>query len=317
MDGGTLYQLRNLINRRNVVKDPSSNVTACEDFFLHVVEAHIVTACMTTFGMSSVDDSPSTDLFPDASDELDPEQRKAVLMLAIQEVMDECVDLSLEPQERQCDDDGVFAYACDVLSLGLLYMEFSDAIREGDGERIIRCWRYLLLIFKATGRTNYSVEAFTLLAQYHFIFTERMQMQLQWSRTVNVRGRPAKNIPCDLHNEHLNRECKGSISGLGANLTEHAIERVGRSLRLSTRILQHFDELQGIPIQSGHHAIRSSAADFAKLVEQLHDSKVFHLFDGRAHRTFPNHSKNVIKQLSRSSLLQWFQERLQKLLIYR
>lgn len=79
MDGGTLFQLRNLINRRNVVKGPTSNVTACEDFFLHVVEAHIAAACMTTFGMSSVDDSPSTDLFPDTSDELGPEQRKTVM----------------------------------------------------------------------------------------------------------------------------------------------------------------------------------------------------------------------------------------------
>ncbi len=38
MDGGTLFQLRNLINRRNVRKDPSDNVNVCEDFFLTVTE---------------------------------------------------------------------------------------------------------------------------------------------------------------------------------------------------------------------------------------------------------------------------------------
>ena len=32
-DSGTLYHLRNLINRRNVVKKPEKSVTACEDFF--------------------------------------------------------------------------------------------------------------------------------------------------------------------------------------------------------------------------------------------------------------------------------------------
>ena len=31
-------------------------------------------------------------------------------------------------------------------------MEFVDAVREGDGKRILRCWRYFLLLFKATGR---------------------------------------------------------------------------------------------------------------------------------------------------------------------
>ena len=32
MDGGTLYQLRNSINRRNVVSSPDNDVNACEDF---------------------------------------------------------------------------------------------------------------------------------------------------------------------------------------------------------------------------------------------------------------------------------------------
>ena len=65
-DVGTLYQLRNLINRRNVVSDPTRDVTACEEFFLLVVEAHILYAAMDTFGMTSIDDVPSnTDFFPE------------------------------------------------------------------------------------------------------------------------------------------------------------------------------------------------------------------------------------------------------------
>ena len=46
------------------------------------------------------------------------------------------------------------AYACDMLQLGLLLQEFNDALREGDGQRIIRCWRYFLLLFKATNQTR-------------------------------------------------------------------------------------------------------------------------------------------------------------------
>ena len=88
-------------------------------------------------------------------------------------------------------------------------MEFMDATREGDGERIIRCWRYLLLLFKLDKRTNYSVEAFNLLAQYEFFFTPRMKAQLMWSRTVNMHGRAGKNISCDLH---LNREIKTGMA---------------------------------------------------------------------------------------------------------
>ncbi len=52
-DGGTLYQLRNLINRRNVIKKPMDNLDACEDFIVLVIEAHILSAAMTIFNSVS------------------------------------------------------------------------------------------------------------------------------------------------------------------------------------------------------------------------------------------------------------------------
>lgn len=56
-------------------------------------------------------------------------------------------------------------------------------------------------------------------------------MQLKWSRMVNVHGRPGKNIAADLHMEHLNRECKSSLSGLGANITDHSVLNVSVECR--------------------------------------------------------------------------------------
>ena len=38
-------------------------------------------------------------------------------------------------------------------------MNFVDAIAEGDGNRIIRCWKYLLLHFYAEVKTKYAIEA--------------------------------------------------------------------------------------------------------------------------------------------------------------
>ena len=321
MDGGSLYQLRNLINRRNVVKDPTNNVAACEDFFLHVVEAHILSACMTVFGMSSVDDTPSSHLFPEDSAELDPIKRREILLLAVLKMMDSFIDLSIGRSHahkgRDAAEDHLPAYACEVLTLGLLYMEFTDAIREGDGERILRCWRYFMIVFKACGRKNYAIEAFTMLAQYHFLFTDRMRMQLIWSRTVNAHGRPGKNVSCDLHNEHLNRECKDSIAGLGANITDRAIQRVGMSLRATRKILERFDKVNGIPPLSGYHTVRSSTEDMNKLVKQLHqDTKVFTVSKGRYHSNFPKFSNNVLKKLSMRKLHKWFHKRAKELVTY-
>ena len=65
-------------------------------------------------------------------------------------------------------------------------------------------------------------------------------MQIKWNRKINVHGRPGKNIPADLHMEHLNCECKQAISGLGANITDALIQHIGKCIgRLCSTISQY------------------------------------------------------------------------------
>ena len=40
--------------------------------------------------------------------------------------------------------DGMCEYSVQLLRMCCLYMEFADAIREGDGGRVLRCWKYML-----------------------------------------------------------------------------------------------------------------------------------------------------------------------------
>lgn len=255
MDGGTLFQLRNLINRRNVVTNPSKDMNACEDFFLLVVESHTLAAAMTVFQVSSVDDQPGdSTLFPEDSSHLEPVQRRNVLLLAVEQVLDKFVNLSYgDESDRPSESDRVQAFACDVLTLDLLYMEFTDAIREGDGSRILACWKFFLLIFKASNRTNYSIEAFNLLAQDQFLFSPQLVMQLKWICTVNTHGRPGKNIPCDLHMEHLNRECKSGLRGLGSNITDMSVMCVGKCIGKTTAVLKGFDKVNAVPKEADYH----------------------------------------------------------------
>lgn len=66
-----------------------------------------------------------------------------------------------------------------MVSLGLLYLDFKDAVREGDGERVLLDWKYLFLLFKASGRKNYAIEAITLLTQYHITLPPNLAEQLK------------------------------------------------------------------------------------------------------------------------------------------
>ena len=136
--------------------------------------------------------------------------------------------------------------------MGLLLIEFADSIREGDGERIICCWRVFFPIFKATNQTNYSIDAFILVAQHDFIFTPRMKQQLVWEPTVNVHGRLGKNIPCDLYMEHLNRECKGTIGSLGPNASSvNAVARIGKIVGELMKITTQYDSISELNPESG------------------------------------------------------------------
>ena len=87
--------------------------------------------------------------------------------------------------------------------------------------RVMDVWKYLFLIFKS----NYSIEAFTLLVQYHFLLPPMLAERLKWERFVNCHAARGKNISMDLHMEHLNGLCKTSIQGLGANKSEKAWAR--------------------------------------------------------------------------------------------
>ena len=112
---------------------------------------------------------------------------------------------------RNTEGDRVEMYAQETLTLGLLYFEFKDAIRCGDGERVLLCWKFFLPIFMAARRSNYAIEAITYLAQACVLLPPRLREQLKWSRFVNSTGKERGNVAADLHMEHLNRTVKGAL----------------------------------------------------------------------------------------------------------
>ena len=231
--------------------------------------------------MESLEDTPSHERF-NVSEETDSLQRRDILLKAADQIVTSYVDVSFGKGEKRtptsAPSDGVKAYACEILNLGLLLMEFIDAIRQGDGHRICRCWRYMMLLFKANGRTNYSVEAVHLLLQLQFTLSPRMAAQLKWNRTVNIHGRPGKNVSSDLHMEHLNRECKNAISSMGANITGKSIQKVGRAIKVLSETVHNLDETLGVPQESGYHTTHSSKKDLAKVLRQILDTTYFLTF---------------------------------------
>ena len=147
--------------------------------FISVVESHVVVAALNYLKMHSVTDNPAlTLLSSDLSLESD-EKRSKVLHQVSREICLAYVDILAHFDQDNVKGDGVMSYAVQILSQGLLYLEFSDGIREGDGDRMLRCWQYFLIDFKVRRRKNYSIEALNILVQYHFFLPQRLAEQLK------------------------------------------------------------------------------------------------------------------------------------------
>ena len=114
VDVSTLFQLRNLINRRNVRKEPVKDVNAAEDFLQCVTEGHIIIACLEGIGMASINDNPVS--ITKSSLIKDKKQRFEVMLVATREILTKVVDFSRTKFEKS--SDGVQECARDALSLG-------------------------------------------------------------------------------------------------------------------------------------------------------------------------------------------------------
>ena len=123
MQRGTLYHLRNLINRRNVTKKCKKDMNACEDFFETTVVAHVLACAMNMLGMSGVGDLPNESVVSHDTWMKDDAERKKILMDVATQIVEDNVDLSTSfySDTEDMTTDGVQAYACEILSLGLLY----------------------------------------------------------------------------------------------------------------------------------------------------------------------------------------------------
>lgn len=116
---------------------------------------------MEFLSMENIDDVPPLDIFPPTVWMLSQQERRDILMSVCEAMVEEFVDITTFEAIEQSDakskpnkeqPDRVHAYAKEVLSFGLLYKELVDAARQGDGLRVLRWWKFMLQIFKATDR---------------------------------------------------------------------------------------------------------------------------------------------------------------------
>ena len=59
-------------------------------------------------------------------------------------------------KEVPIDDDSIYNYHNSRLQMGLLLMNIADAIKEGDGLRLVNCYKFVLLFAYRFNNTKYA-----------------------------------------------------------------------------------------------------------------------------------------------------------------
>ena len=127
---------------------------------------------------------------------------------------------------------------------------------------------------------------------------------------MNTNGGLGHNIPCDLHNEHVNKLFKEAISNMGANFTEEAsIRAAARSVSLLERIAKIFDNETDIHQETSAHSRKSDEKDVKSVVKILQQSKVLSIYPGRCHLNFPTCPSNPFSKLNWYKLYVWIKEK--------
>lgn len=273
-----------------------------------ILQGHITAAALHYFNMRSMDDDLPLQVSSDLK-QASKKQRKVHFNRIVQNMIETLVKLPQNPSHKPVSDDqrdGVFNYACEVLTYGLLHAEFNDAIREGDGPRVITCWKFFLLIFKASNRTKYALEAATLLINLQ-VLPERIKQQMIWSRFVNPSGQIGRNKACDLHMEHLNHTAKDAL-GQHSHLNPKSVTRVGKCIALFQNAQKQFDAVTDVKHSSGKQVRASVSTDLHKIVNQLVKSKVFQKKSNRSHDSFAN----LTHSINESKFSEWLHKHIHK-----
>ena len=205
-------------------------------------------------------------------------------------------------------EDRVNNYARVLCHFGSIALEFTDAWQEGDGERICRCWRVFLLHFYKNRRTKYAWEALRLQLQLQSL-PPQLSSQIMWNRFVNTHGGLGRNIPCDLHNEHLNKLFKEIIVNMGANLTEDAMQRAARSVTTLGQIRENFDKQSGVPVSTTAHSIRPDDDDVHRVASVVCKNEILSVKPKRFHSTFRTISGDPLSNLKKSKLKAWIERK--------
>ena len=211
-----------------------------------------------------------------------------------------------EVEEETPQEDFLYNYHRAKLAFGLVLLEFDDALKEGDGDRLHDLHKFILLLSKANGKTKYAYAVLLYQVKIEAILSEEEARDLKWNRTFNKYGLPGRNIPLDLRTEQFNKDVKTMWRALGANIDETNEERVANTVEPMEHIRDAIRRDCGLEETPGYRSSGQPEVAVLQVIQDLMQVNAFNFELGRdGHATFPKFPCSLLHELDYRDLHGW------------
>ena len=224
-------------------------------------------------------------------------------------------DPSISQEDKKGEsEDHIFNYGCLHLSLGLLLRNAEDSVKEGDGDRLVRVWKFFTFLYRLDGANKYAIAALRLQASVLGLLTPKDAHRLKWNRFAGLREGPGTRIARDLRLEQHNKVGKEEVRAMGLqNISNQSVEEVSKSEGAMEKIIHDVKNDYGMKKRQGHHSDKSKNATFASILEQVHHkSATFKYTPGREYKEFPKFSRNIFQGINKKSTHRWIRKKKSK-----
>jgi len=222
------------------------------------------------------------------------------------------VPMEIDQAEEESEkEDCVLNYHRAKLIFGLILSDFNDAVKEGDGERLMRLYKIVLPIYKVNGCTKYSYTVLLLLVKITALLPESLAFRLVWNRFFNITGKRGHNISLDHRMDMFIKLLKTFLKGLGANLTEESAQRVARCLNTLEAIMDSLDKECHLLHKEKNRAGKGQEEAVSQIIDDLINTSAFVKVPGReGYPNFPKFSGNLIEKLDYRDFYSWIKDKL-------
>ena len=216
--------------------------------------------------------------------------------------------------------DDMLNYQRSVLDYGLIVHNFYDAISEGDGMRLIRCWKFILPYLQNDGQRSrkYALEALYLICQIEALLSPQDAHSIIWNRFHKAKSGYGGNIPLDLMLEHYNNFMKNVVRLLGPNNTNRkAIDRFAKASTVNKKLIENFDSICRNFRRSGKHSQASHQKDLKKIVANLMTHKAMTYTAERKYQKFHGMRHSLLDDFDLHSMYSWIESHKKNILTKR